>query len=88
VRKDRRQHLHRQIDARGLDMTHLTERKGSPQTLICTKTRRSYERRCKEYRRDVAALATLAELAADSRAELAAHCARMTAARRRAATEA
>jgi hypothetical protein len=87
VRKDRRQHLHRQIDAHGLDMTHVTERKGSPQTLICTKTRRSYERRSKEYRRDVAALATLTELVADSPAELAAHCARIAAARRRAAAE-
>jgi len=39
------------------------------QPLICTKTRRRYERRCKEYRRDVAALATLADLAAAGRQE-------------------
>lgn len=66
-------------------MTHVTERKGSPQTLVCTKTRRGYERRCNAYRHDVAALATLAELAADSPAGLAAHCARIAAARGRAA---
>jgi len=87
VRKDRRQHLHRQIDAHRLDMTHVTERKGSPQTLICTKTRRRYEQRCKEYRRDITALATLAELTANSRDDLAAHCARIAAARRRAAAK-
>ena len=44
VRKERRQHLHRQIDSHGCDMIHVTERKGSPQTLVCTKTRASYER--------------------------------------------
>jgi hypothetical protein len=60
VRKDRRQHLHNQIDHHGLDMTHVTERKGSPQTLVCTKDRRSYERRCEQYRQDIAALQSLA----------------------------
>jgi hypothetical protein len=63
VRKDRRRHLHSQIDRHGLDMTHVTERKGSPQTLICTKTRRSYERKCAAYREDIAALGVLADLA-------------------------
>ena len=62
VRKDRRRHLHSQIDRHGLDMTHVTERKGSPQTLVCTKTRRSYERKCAAYREDIAALGVLADL--------------------------
>ena len=66
VRKDRRQHLHQQIENHGLDMTHVTDRKGSPQTLVCTKDRRSYQRRCEQYRQDIAALARLAELAAKS----------------------
>ena len=58
-----RQHLHRQIEQHGLDMTHVTERKGSPQTLLCTKDRRSYLRQCEQYRKDVAALGVLAERA-------------------------
>jgi hypothetical protein len=63
VRQDRRQHLHGMIDRHGLDMTHVTERKGSPQTLVCTKDRRSYRRRCEQYRQDIDALATLESLA-------------------------
>jgi len=62
VRKDRRRHLHSQIDRHGLDMAHVTERKGSPHTLVCTKTRRSYERKCAAYREDIAALGVLADL--------------------------
>jgi predicted 2-oxoglutarate/Fe(II)-dependent dioxygenase YbiX len=63
VRKDRRQHLHRQIDAHGCDMTHVTERKGSPQTLVCTKTRASYERRQRQFDVDTALLAELRGMA-------------------------
>jgi len=59
VRQDRRQHLHQQIERHSLDMTHVTERKGSPQTLVCTKDRRSYKRRCDQYRKDIAALTSL-----------------------------
>lgn len=62
VRQDRRQHLHGQIEKHRLDMTHVTERKGSPQTLVCTKDRRSYQWRCEQYRQDIAALTALAEL--------------------------
>lgn len=72
VKQSRRQHLHQQIEHHGLDMTHETERVGSPQTLVCTKDRRSYRRRCEEYRKDIAALASLAKLAGqtDAPAEL------------------
>jgi hypothetical protein len=63
VRKDRRQHLHRQIDSHGCDMTHVTERKGSPQTLICTKTRASYERRQQQFETDTQLLAELRDMA-------------------------
>jgi len=59
LRKDRRQHLHQMIEKHNLDMTHVTERMGSPQTLVCTKDRRSYKRRCDEYRKDIAALTAL-----------------------------
>lgn len=62
VRRDRRQHLHQQIERHRLQMTHTTERRGSPQTLVCTKDRRNYQRRCEQYRQDVAAMAALSEL--------------------------
>ncbi len=63
VRQDRRQHLDGQIVQHDLDMTQVTDCKGSPQTLVCTKDRRSYQRRCEQYRKDIAALAALAEQA-------------------------
>jgi len=53
VAKARRQHLHQQIDGLRLDMTHVTERRGSPQTLVCTKTRGAYERAVAQYERDL-----------------------------------
>src|SRR5262249_9226657 len=53
VRKDRRQHLHRTIESYQMDMTHQTEHKGSPQTLVCTKTRRSYQKRLRQYAEDI-----------------------------------
>lgn len=42
-------------------MTHVTERKGSPQTLVCTKDRRRYQRRCQQYIKDIDTLKALAE---------------------------
>lgn len=62
VRQDRRQHLHRQIEQHGLDMGHVTERTGSPQTLVCRKTRKSYRRQCQQHAEDVAAMRTLKSL--------------------------
>ncbi len=59
LRKDRRQHLHQQIDRHRCDCTHVTERRGSPQTLVCTKTQSSYERRLKRYEVDKTLLAEL-----------------------------
>ena len=53
VRKDRRKHLHRTIDGYGLDLEHVTERKGSPYTLVCTKTRNGHRRRLREYAEDL-----------------------------------
>lgn len=71
VRKDRRKHLHRQIQKYRLDMTHVTERKGRPYTLVCEKTRWSYERQCKAYEERLAALAELATLASNGKGEIA-----------------
>jgi hypothetical protein len=70
VRQDRRQHLHGTIEGRGLDMNHETERLGSPQTLVCTKTRRTFENRCKQYTEDIASLKTLAAIEAGLPPEL------------------
>ena len=49
IRKDRRRHLHRQIETHRCDMDDVTERKGSPQTLVCTKNRASYEKRKEQF---------------------------------------
>ncbi|CAH0055571.1 unnamed protein product [Clonostachys solani] len=43
VNKKRRQHLHNQIDRHRIDCTHETERVGSPQTLVMTKTNKQHE---------------------------------------------
>jgi hypothetical protein len=59
IRQDRRQHLHQQIEEHRCDCTHVTERKGSPQTLVCTKTQASYERRLQQYKIDLMLLAEL-----------------------------
>jgi hypothetical protein len=66
LNKQRRQHLHRQIDQHRCDVTHVTERKGSPQTLVCTKTQDSYERRRKQFGVDQVVLAELEKLVAHS----------------------
>jgi hypothetical protein len=87
LRKDRRQHLHRQIDRHRLDMTHVTERRGRPFTLVCTKTRWSYERQRRSYRQDVAALELLANLAENLSGPFASRRARIAAARERASGE-
>jgi hypothetical protein len=70
VRQDRRQHLHGTIKRCGLDINHQTERIGSPQTLVCTKTRRTFDNRCKQYTDDIASLNTLAALEAGLPPEL------------------
>jgi len=59
LNKQRRQHLHRQIEKQRCDVTHVTHRSGSPQTLVCTKTQASYERQRKQYDVDQKRLAML-----------------------------
>ena len=62
-RKDLRQHLHNQINLHRLDLTHVTLRTGSPQTLLCTKNQATYERRRAQFATDVQLLAELEALA-------------------------
>lgn len=57
-----RAELHRLITAQGLDMTHVTERRGRPYTLVCTKTRTAHERALLQYDRDRAAMRRLLAL--------------------------
>jgi hypothetical protein len=63
IKKERRRHLHNLIDRHRLDMTHETERAGSPQTLVCTKDRRTFDPRMNQYRDEIAAMRTLVKLA-------------------------
>ena len=63
LRQDLRKHLHRQIDRHRLDMSHVTERRGRPFTLVCTKNRASHKRRLAEYARDVETMHSLIRLA-------------------------
>jgi hypothetical protein len=63
VKKERRQHLHNMIDRHRLDMTHITERVGSPQTLVSTKDRRTFDRRMKEYKNEINAMSSLLRMA-------------------------
>jgi predicted 2-oxoglutarate/Fe(II)-dependent dioxygenase YbiX len=61
-RKELRQHLHRQIDLHKLDLSHVTDRKRSPQSLVCTKTQASYERRLAQFHVDLQLLKELEDL--------------------------
>ena len=63
LRKDLRAHLHQIIDRQQLDIEHVTERRGRPFTLVCTKTRASHKRRLAEYAEDVSCMQGLIESA-------------------------
>ena len=53
MRQDRRSHVEAIIQRHGLDIACKTDEKGNPKTLVCTKTRRSYEMLCTRYSRDI-----------------------------------
>jgi hypothetical protein len=57
--KHRRQHLHQVIDRHNCDCTHVTERRGSPHILVCTKTTASYEAACRIHEQDLKNLARI-----------------------------
>ena len=59
LRQELRKHLHRIIDEHRLDMSHETERRGRPFTLVCTKNRASHKRRLGEYAEDIAQMSSL-----------------------------
>jgi hypothetical protein len=62
--QDRRRHLHQVIEKMKLDTTHVTERRGRPYTMVCTKTKKSYERALKAHHRDLDDLEKIGKLKA------------------------
>ena len=74
LNKDLRRHVHRVIDDQRLDIDHVTERRGRPFTLVCTKNRASHKRRLDEYAEDVSRMRAL--IGANPAGEQAAGCAR------------
>jgi predicted 2-oxoglutarate/Fe(II)-dependent dioxygenase YbiX len=73
ARQDLREHVESMIARQRLDIGCKTERTGSPHTLICTKNRATYRRRCAEYAADVAHMRLL--VAAAPRRDTHAGCA-------------
>ena len=71
LRKDLRAHLHRTIDAHGLDIDHETERRGRPFTLVCTKNRLSHKKRVTEYSADIRWMRRLTGVAPEGAREIA-----------------
>ena len=59
IRADLRRHVHQTIDSHGLDLLHETERKGSPYTLVCTKTRAGHQRQLAQYADDITNMRSL-----------------------------
>ena len=59
LREELRCHLEMIIRTRHLDIDHVTERKGRPYTLVCTKNRASHQRRLAEYAEDVSHMESL-----------------------------
>ncbi len=72
--------LHRTVAANGLDMTHETERRGRPYTLVCTKTRTAHARALRQYEQDLAAMRRLLALRIAAASELVALAGRLRAA--------
>ena len=65
VRKDRRQHLHQIIDRHQCDVEHVTDRRGSPQTLVCTKNIASFQRALKAHKLDLEHLTKMRNMQAE-----------------------
>ena len=63
VRKELRAHLRSRIGSVRADLECRTERRGSPYSLICTKTRGSHERRRRQYAEDISEIERLLSVA-------------------------
>jgi len=62
VAKASRLYLRHLIKSHQLDLDYVTERKGSPYSLVCTKNRNGYKRRLKEYAEDVKRISRLSSV--------------------------
>ena len=63
ARADLRSHIGTEIAQARIDMRCETERHGRPYTLVCIKTRATWERRLEQYREDIAGMRRLASSA-------------------------
>jgi len=66
-RQQIRRHMHSQIERHRCDLTHVTVREGSPQTLVCTKTNASHDRRLAQFSIDTQLLLEMEELGGPGR---------------------
>jgi len=64
--ESRPNHLDNMIDRHRLNTTHMTERVGSPQTLVCAKDRRTLDRRMKKHHDEIAAMRNACRQAGDA----------------------
>jgi len=62
MHQGRRSHVENQIRHQDLDIKCETDTKGRPQTLVCTKTRRKFQRQCEQHGADCAAMNALLDL--------------------------
>ncbi|HEX4610645.1 MAG TPA: 2OG-Fe(II) oxygenase [Urbifossiella sp.] len=65
ARQDRREHLEHAIRGHTCDLDCVTDRRGSPQTLVCTKNTASYQAKRKTYHEDLAHLSALRSIRAN-----------------------
>jgi len=64
MKKERRDHLEKEIRSHTCDLDLTLDRRGSPQTLVCTKNKASYQVKLKTYHQDQESLATVRSIEA------------------------
>lgn len=62
MHQGRRYHVESQIRSQNLDLGCETDTRGRPQTLICTKNRRTFQRQCQQHRTDCLSMTALLEV--------------------------
>jgi 2OG-Fe(II) oxygenase superfamily len=64
MKQERRNHLEAKIQEHGCDLDRALDRRGSPQTLVCTKNKASYQRKLTTYHQEQEYLATVRSIEA------------------------
>jgi hypothetical protein len=64
MKKERRDHLEKEIRSHNCDLDLTLDRRGSPQTLVCTKNKASYQVKLKTYHQDQESVATVRSIEA------------------------